>query len=100
MPTNTFQQLRAVAEGRLLQGIGESDSDFGLRSSYFKKKPEEESMHGPPDKVVVLKRSDSASADEFANALSEYYDAGFSFALKIERDGDTEVYLEKYPGKN
>ena len=57
-------------------------------------------MKGPPDKVIVLRRSDSESADAFANALSQYYDAGFSFALKIERDGDTEVYLEKYPGKN
>jgi hypothetical protein len=97
MPTNTFQQLLAVAEGRILQGIGESDSDFSLRLYEYehRRKTEENSMSGPPDKVIVLKRSDSANQEDFAELLSIQYDAGFRLAFVLNND---EVYLYKYPG--
>jgi hypothetical protein len=57
-------------------------------------------MHGPPDKIVVLKRSDSPSPEDFADALSSYYDAGFRLAFVLNNGNDAEVYLEKYPGKS
>ena len=52
---------------------------------------------GPPDKIVPVKRDDYDTAQQFADALSALYQAGFEVLFPpITWEKDVEVYLGNY----